>query len=165
MSALGLAALEICRRELLAGVHGGDPVRFRSPPIDAYKLAIGRDPDVAEPWCADAMCWALLKAFGTSPLGVTGVGVPPRTASCRALWHWTLAAQTQEAAPGRIFILDRGEHWHCGIIDMVTGPRLLTIEGDTNAAGSSTGDAWGSHDWDPSEGTRGRLVGYLEFGA
>jgi hypothetical protein len=64
-------------------------------------------------------------------------------------------------------VLDKGKgHGHVGFVSIVSpdGQTITSVEGDTNAAGSSTGDAVGEHLWSPRDGGRGRLVGYLHLG-
>lgn len=57
-------------------------------------------------------------------------------------------------------------HGHCGFVESCSpaGDVVTTVEGDTNAEGSSTGDAVGRHTWTPASGERGRLLGYLDIG-
>lgn len=163
MSALSLAALAVARGELAAGVKGGNPVRFVSPRIGEYRMAMGRDPHKAEPWCAEAVYWCFVQA--------TPKGSPnpcPKTPGALHMWDLSpLACRTQLAAPGDVFVLDRGKgHGHVGFVASVSpdGRTIVSIEPDTNAAGSTTGDAWGERFWHPADGVRGRLVGYLNFG-
>lgn len=168
MSALGLAALAVAQADLAAGVRGGQPGRFQSPEVAERLLAVGLSrPD---PWCAAEVfhCFAVAsnEQFMPNPC--------PRTASAVHLYRLAttqvpFAAIAQLPAPGDVFVVEHadGIHGHCGIVEAVSpdGKTITTIEGDTNAEGSSTGDAMGWHTWCPADGKRGRLLGYLELGA
>lgn len=180
MSALGLAALGVAQAALEAGVHGGQPSRFEGPEVNGYLAGVGLAPGY--PWCAAFIRHCFEEA-------ATQLGVPdpcPRTAS--ALHLWTQApegsavvppragigsppaaagVQYRPPAPGDVFVFVHpdGVHGHCGIVESVSpdGQTITTVEGDTNAEGSTTGDAVGRHTWTPAGGKRGRLIGYLEF--
>lgn len=171
MSALGLAALAVAQADLVAGVRGGQPGRFESPEVAARLAAVGLDRPA--PWCAAEVFHCFEVACSTPDVDdVRGLSVPnpcPRTASALHLWELApLQCRTQLPAPGDVFIVDHGQgRGHCGIVATVSpdGQSITSVEGDTNAAGSSTGDAMGEHFWKPSDGARGRLVGYLDLGA
>ena len=170
MSALGLAALVVAQGDLAAGVHGGGPGRgrFESPEVAARLAAVGIK--YPAPWCA---------AEGV-PLGFEMARAPqslePATPAYRRrvshLWELAttrppFAAVAVLPAPGDVFVLvhSDGIHGHTGIVESASpdGKTITTIEGDTNAEGSSTGDAMG-RPWTPADGKRGKLLGYLEFG-
>lgn len=178
MSALGRAALAVAQAELARGVRGGLPGwgRFRSPDIDAYMALVGLKPhedpmQEGWPWCAAGVHWCFLVASNPSrtdaPLGENNPC--PRTAGALHLWELApLKARTQLPAPGDIFVLDHGKgRGHVGFVATVSpdGRTIGSVEPDTNAEGSRTGDAWGERPmWQPADGARGRLVGYLELG-
>ena len=179
MSALSLAALAVAQSELARGVRGGLPGwgRFRSPDIDAYMTLVGFTPHADPmqegwPWCAAAVFACFASASQTPPADPTQTYVPdnpcPRTAGALHLWDLSpLSARTQLPAPGDVFVIDKGKgRGHVGFVATVSpdGQTITSVEPDTNAAGSTTGDAWGEHFWKPSDGARGRLVGYLNFG-
>jgi hypothetical protein len=65
-----------------------------------------------------------------------------------------------------VFVLDKGHGLgHCGIVeDLVGDGSIITIEGNTNAEGSREGDRVARHQWNPREGKRGRLYGYIDLG-
>jgi hypothetical protein len=93
----------------------------------------------------------------------------PRTAGALHLWELApLTARTQLPAPGDVFVLDRGKgRGHVGFVVTASpgGNVIGTIEPDTSSSSSATGDAWGEHPfWSPTDGARGKLVGYLNFG-
>ena len=173
MSALSMSALAAAQAELDKGVRGGVPVRFRSPEIDSYMLSVGLSapPDAAGwPWCAAFVHWCFNVAVAQiNPDAGRSASDPnpcPRTASALHLWQQTPeVSQTQLPAPGDVFVLVHrdGIHGHCGFVESCSpgGDVITTIEGDTNAEGSSTGDAVGRHTWTPGDGKRGRLLGYL----
>lgn len=156
-------ALDFARGELAAGVHGGQPSRFRGPEIDEYFAAVGLDP--GHPWCAAAIYFGCDQS--AEDLGL--LDPCPRTAG--ALHMLELVALAYRVADlslvgeGCLFFLDKGGgRGHCGWIEEVrAGGLWQTLEGDTNAAGSSRGDAWGRHVWNPLDGTRGRLAGVVDF--
>lgn len=181
MSDLSLKALAVAQEELSRHVRGGlyPYARFRSPDIDAYMTLVGLPPpaDVSiewKPWCAAAVYACFVKAVRSgievtddTDTPVTPVIPCPRTASALHMWEQApLQCRTQLPAPGDVFCLDKGHgHGHVGFIEAVSpdGRTITTCEPDTNAAGSTTGDSWGRHLWAPSDGIRGRLVGYLAF--
>ena len=169
MSAAGLAALAVAQGELAKGVKGGDPAKFRGPQVDVYLASVGLDAEhegangEGYPWCAAFVHWCFQQS--------TAETLPnpcPKTGVALHLWDLSpLQARTQLPAPGDVFIVDHGKgRGHCGIVSSVSpdSQTITSIEGDTSADGSRTGDAVGEHLWRPSDGARGRLVGYLELG-
>ena len=192
MSALALAALAVARGELAKGVRGGRAGwgRFRGLEVDAYQrgvgLALSPDPKVeGHPWCAAGVyaCFEEAAPFIPASVGPGGVTAAlsnklawgeakanpcPRTAGALHMWDTSpLTARAQIPEPGAVFVLDKGKgKGHVGFVASVSpdGLTITTVEPDTNAAGSTTGDAWGEHLWAPADGARGRLVGYLVFG-
>lgn len=156
-------ALAEAQSELAAGVHGGDPIRFSGPEVDEYLRGVGLGP--GRPWCAAFVrhCFEV---------AATKMEVPdpcPKTASALHLWNCGVeqGKQVPLPAPGDVFVLIHpdGIHGHCGFVESCSpgGDVITTIEGDTNAQGSSTGDAVARHTWTPASGARGRLLGYLAF--
>ena len=93
----------------------------------------------------------------------------PRTAGALHLYELApVECRKPLPAPGDVFVVAHGGgKGHCGIILSCSpdGQTITTIEGDTSADGSRTGDAVGMHTWAPADGARGNLLGYLEFGA
>lgn len=177
MSALSLAALAVAQGELARGVRGGIAPwgRFRSPDIDAYMTLVGLAPHTGPaqegwPWCAAGVYSCFESACNDADLGTRMVANPcPRTAGALHMWDLSpLAARAQLAAPGDVFVLDRGQgRGHVGFILAVSpdGKTLTTVEPDTSSATlSATGDAWGQHLWSPADGARGMLAGYLNLG-
>lgn len=179
MSALSLAVLAVAQAELARGVRGGLPGwgRFRSPDIDAYMTLVGLKPhedpmQEGWPWCAAAVHAMFAKACSWDG---DAIGPPldnpcPRTAGALHLWELApLKARTQLPAPGDVFVLDHGKgRGHVGFVATVSpdGKTIGSVEPDSNPAGSRIGDQWAEHPlWQPTDGARGRLVGYLELGA
>ena len=183
MSALGLAALASAQRALAAGVRGGVAPygRFRSPDIDGWCQAVGLIASSADvgaqgwPWCAAFVRACFEDACGeledAQPAGSAPIVNPcPRTASALHLFNQApTGSERSIPAPGDVFVLVHhdGIHGHTGIVESCTpdGQTITTVEGDTDAEGSSTGDAVGRHTrWSPADGSRGKLVGYLDIG-
>ena len=164
MSALGLAALSVAQADLAAGVRGGQPGRFESPEVAARLAAV--NVDYPAPWCAAEVA----HCFEVAAFQADIANPCPRTASAVHLFERALAAWRRAIpAPGDVFVVLHadGIHGHCGIVESVSpdGRTITSVEGDTDAAGSSTGDAMGRHTWTPADGARGLLLGYLELGA
>lgn len=164
MSSLGLTALAVAQADLAAGVRGGQPGRFESPEV-AARLA-GVFIYRPEPWCAAEV----VHCFEAAAFQADIANPCPRTASAVHLFARAPAGcRRARPAPGDVFVLVHtdGIHGHCGIVESVSpdGRTITSVEGDTDAAGSSTGDAMGRHTWTPAAGARGRLLGYLELGA
>jgi hypothetical protein len=162
MSVLSMAALKAAQEDLANGIRGGQPGRFQSPEVRARLLEVGIN--YPAPWCAAEV----YDCFQTAATGL-GIGNPcPRTPSAVHLFTNAPAeCQTRLPAPGDVFVVmhSDGVHGHCGIVESCSpgGDEITTIEGDTNAEGSSTGDAMGRHTWRPKDGKRGKLLGYLAF--
>jgi hypothetical protein len=177
VSALALAALAVAQGELAKGVRGGRPGwgRFRGLEVDAYQrgvgLALSPDPSVeGHPWCAAAVYACFERGIDDAGTEVGAARAPnpcPRTAGALHMWDTSpLTARTQIPEVGAVFVLDHGKgKGHVGFVSAVShdGLTITTVEPDTNAAGSTAGDAWGEKMWRPSDGARGRLVGYLAF--
>lgn len=164
MSALSLAALQAAQQDLLAGIRGGTAgVRFDSPEVRVRLAQVGIK--YPAPWCAAEV----YDCFLTAALDLDVLNPCPRTPSAVHLYTNAPAECRQPLpAPGDVFVVEHSDGWsgHCGIVEAVSpdGKTITTIEGDTNAEGSSTGDAMGRHTWTPRDGKRrGKLLGYLAF--
>lgn len=160
MSTFTDALLVAARAHL--GVHeeGG---KNRGPRIDEWNAGVHAPP--GSPWCA---AWV----YGMHAITATACVVEnlcPRTAGALKLWH--LAPESCRRplpAPGDVFVLDTGDpggFGHVGIVELVTpdGETIVSIEGNTNGAGSREGDRVAKHAWKPRDGVRGTLVGFLSF--
>lgn len=181
-SSLSLRALILAQQAVARGVRGGIAPygRFRGVEVDQYVRWAGialpanlSTPGV--PWCASAVGWLHVHASGwgdaDTPRLYNGC---PRTPGAihladRAPVHTRLAAPR----PGAVFVFDRGRgRGHTGFVEYVHAPgqpgplpgQIVTVEPDTNAAGSTTGDAWGRHTWNPSDGSRGTNVRFFDLG-
>lgn len=177
VSALSLTALAVAHGELARGVRGGIAPwgRFRSADIDAYMTLVGLAPHVDQaqegwPWCAAGVYACFKEAtLSGSPFDEPPPNPCPRTAGALHMWDLSpLAARAQLAAPGDVFVLDRGQgRGHVGFVLAVSpdGKTFTTLEPNTSSATlSATGDAWGQHLWQPADGARGKLIGYLHLG-
>lgn len=170
MSPLALRVLAWAQHQQADHIQGGlHPFgRFRSPDIDDYMAAAGlpNPKDVGEqgnPWCAGAVHYGYAESETPSEPSAC-----PRTASALHMAEQAPAAcRLDGPAPGAVFVLNRGKgRGHVGIVEAV-GPlagQITSVEPDTNASFSTTGDAWGRHTWEPESGERGVLVGYYDFG-
>jgi hypothetical protein len=165
-SPLSLRALRLMQAQIAAGVHGGKPARFRGPEVDLYLLSVGLKVAGALagwPWCA-ADCYYVHKQAET-PLEHSYC---PRTAG--AIHMATLApswTRLDGPRPGATGVIDRGQGKGHIVICESLGPlpgQITSCEGDTNAAGSTTGDAAGRHLWEPDTGDRGTILGWFDFG-
>ena len=162
MSILSLAALQAAQEDLKNGVRGGVTGRFASPEVAARLASVGIG--YPAPWCAAEVYDCFMTAANDA-------GVPnpcPRTPSAVHLWlNAPMQARQKLPAPGDVFVVEHadGIHGHCGIVESCSpgGDEITTIEGDTNAEGSSTGDAMGRHTWRPADGKRGKLLGYVSL--
>lgn len=160
MNAFVDALLTAARATL--GVHeeGGNN---RGPRIDEWNAAI--PVPLGSPWCAS---WVYGMHEIASQACAT-LNSCPRTAGALKLWHLAQeSARRPLPAPGDVFVLDTGDpggFGHVGIVELVTpdGETIVTIEGNTNAAGSREGNQVAKHTWRPGDGARGRPIGYLAF--
>lgn len=140
--ALEIAISQIGTREKPLGSN-------RGPQIDKYLKTTGLNPAGGSyPWCAAFVYWCYdqaAKALGRSNPLVKTAGV---------LAHWNQAGTkgikriSRTAAmnnpslikPGMIFIMQYGATTgHTGMVERVSGGKLVTIEGNTNDGGSREG--------------------------
>lgn len=120
----------------------------RGPRVDQYVTATGLSPSGRFAWCACFVFFCYKEA--AAALGRSNPVV--RTAG--VLDHWNRAgakgvpritnAQASSnpglVRPGHIFIMNFGSGLgHTGIVERVTGGKLVTIEGNTNTGGSREG--------------------------
>lgn len=129
------------------------------PHIDAWLALLNLSPGNA--WCA-----AALHGWFEQVAQEWNIPNPfPRTAS--ALHVASMAppsAYRKDPERGLVYVLDHGGGLgHTGIVTLVNGKLVTDISGNTNAAGSRDGNCVASHTWDPLSGSRGKLVGYLDF--
>lgn len=158
MSAAFRDALLVAARATL-GVR--ETSRNSGPEVDAWLAAVGLRPGLS--WCA---AWVhAMHAIAAEAVG--GTNPCPATGGALRLWERApVECRETMPAPGDVFVLDHGHGLgHVGIVELVTpdASTVVTIDGNTNAAGSREGDQVAKHTWKPSEGKRGALVGYLSF--
>ncbi len=170
-SPLSLRALARMQGQVAAGVRGGVKpwARFRGPDIDPPQRAVGLpiapSPTVTGfPWCAAIV-------YDNHRMSATGAepSYCPRTAS--ALHMATNAppwCRLPGPRPGAVGVLRHRDMVHGHVVtceDAFEDGTVTTVEGDTNVAGSSTGDQAGRHErWNPDDGSRGELLGWWDFG-
>ena len=150
-------------RATLGTVEEGGKNRGHS--IDTWNRDAGAP--LGSAWCA-AWVYAMHHEAAT----ILGIPNPcPKTAGALKLWHLAPeSARRPLPAPGDVFVLDTGDpggFGHVGIVETVApdGMTITTIEGNTNAAGSREGNCVARHErWRPTDGKRGKLVGYLSLG-
>ena len=176
MSQLGIAALSAAQQALAAGVRGGQPERFQGPEVTQYLADVGIT--YPAPWCAAFVYWCFEQAVAADLTGIA-VNPCPRTAGALHLYELAPArCRVNLPAPGDVFVLSHGGgKGHVGIVESASpdGFQITSVEGDTfatlaeaRAAGdpaARAGDSVGRHTWNPADGTRGSLLGYLELGA
>jgi len=169
-SPLSLRALARMQQQVAAGVRGGVKpwARFRGPEVDGFQRAVGLPlpPSVSEqgfPWCA-----AVQYANHVASVDPGEFSYCPRTASAV---HMAVNApawgRLDGPRPGAVGVLRHRDMVHGHVVQCESvGERgdVTTVEGDTNADGSSTGDHAGRHTWNPAAGTRGEVMGWWDFG-
>lgn len=171
MTDLAAKAFSIAQADLAAGVRGHVmPMfgRFRGLRVDEYQRNVGLPlpPNTTlqgYPWCASAVYTCFKEAS-------EALNIPnpcPRTGGAIKMWGLSPAAcYSQTPQPGSVFVLDRGEgHGHVGFVEMVNGDgTITTVEPDTSNRDLSTiGDSWGRHTWNPADGSRGTVIGFLVY--
>jgi hypothetical protein len=151
MSELAIRVLSLAATQI--GVR--ETSHNRSREIDGYNRDIGHDPTKADPWCAIFVCAMVKRACDA-----LGLHVPIHlTAGVFTLDERAPPAMLQaHPEAGCIFILNG--HKHTGLVEGVipdTGV-LMTIEGNTNDAGSHEGDGVYRRKRKPTE-----ICGYINL--
>ena len=140
--------------EFAAGESGvkEDPAvgRNRGARVDEYIRSAHLDPAAnpphGYPWCACFVYWVFEQAAAV--LGRTN----PCRRSASVVKHWDrtegrkiLALDVQRdhslVKPGMVFCKTHDLHSHTGIVCQVGESGIITVEGNTNAAGSREGDS------------------------
>ena len=131
------------------GVKEDPTTQNRGPRVDEYIRAVGLnpegDPPYGYPWCMCFVYWCFEQA--AMAMGQSN----PCTRTAAVVRHWMttkgkklLAADVAKdrslVAPGMVFCKSSLES-HTGIVCQVTEAGILTIEGNTNEAGSREGNA------------------------
>jgi hypothetical protein len=133
--------------------------------VDLILASVGLPP--GQQWCAATVFYAFMKAAAK----LYTVNPCPRTGHCLTMWDRALPHhRTQYARRGAIFIMDHDgdgpeRKGHAGIVtaDDNTGGVLEQVSGNTNAAGSRSGDRVAKHFGHPALSHKGKLVGYIDF--
>ena len=140
--------------EVAAGENGvrEDPAvgQNRGPRVDEYvrstRLDPAGNPPHGYPWCACFVYWCFERA--AEALGRTN----PCLRTAGVVSHWdrttgrkilTLDVQRDHSLvrPGMVFCRSHDSHSHTGIVCQVGETGIVTVEGNTNAAGSREGDS------------------------
>lgn len=134
------------------------------PDVDLFLASVGLNP--GHPWCAAFLHYVFMVA--SARLGL--VNPCPRTAGALKMWRYAdPQCRTQEAARGRIFVLDTGTPGgagHVGIVERADPDgTILSVEGNSNEAGSREGNAVVRKEWLPADGKRGKLIGFVNLAA
>jgi len=140
--------------EVAAGENGvrEDPAlgQNRGARVDEYIRSTRLDPTAnpphGYPWCACFVYWC----FEQAALALGQTNPCTRTAGVVAHWDRTvgrkiLAVDVQNdhslVRPGMVFCKTHDLHSHIGIVCQVRADGIITVEGNTNAAGSREGDS------------------------
>ncbi len=140
------SVLQVARDEI--GIEEQPPGSNGGPRVEQYLGSTGLGG--GHPWCAAFVFWCFQQ--GAERLGTDN----PCINTAGVLDHWNRAgregirrithAQAEEdpqlVQPGMIFVIDTGDPGgagHTGIVERVEGGKLVTIEGNTNVAGSREG--------------------------
>jgi hypothetical protein len=119
------------------------------PRVDEYKAATWLNPKVGWPWCAAFVCWLVREALTATGTKETKTFKRPRTAGAWDFENWSKAQDNStntkkphrgDIEPGDIVVFTFS---HIGIAigkPDATG-HVLTIEGNTDGAGSREGGA------------------------
>jgi hypothetical protein len=109
----------------------------RGPQVARFLAAVGL-PE-GHPWCAAFVVWCIREAAARLQV----VNPLPRDARCQKLAEWADARKRlfPTPLPGDIFLLrgPKGIFNHCGFVVELCRSELVTIEGNTNVAGSREG--------------------------
>ncbi|ADY53783.1 hypothetical protein Pedsa_3248 [Pseudopedobacter saltans DSM 12145] len=89
-------------------------------------------------WCASFVCWVLGKAGVVNPRSAWS---PALFLKDRVIWQ----PKNKRVAPQKgdvfaIWFVDKGRIAHCGFVDEWNDKLVVTVEGNTNEAGSRDGD-------------------------
>ena len=122
----------------------------RGARVDEYIRSTHLDPAAnppqGYPWCACFVFWCFQQAARATNLS------NPCTRTASVVTHWDLTSAPKVLAslarfdhsnvrPGMVFCKTHDRHSHTGIVCAVTDAGIVTVEGNTNAAGSREGNA------------------------
>jgi hypothetical protein len=147
-SSLLAKTLAIARLQI--GVMEQPPGSNRGPEVDEYVRRVGLSPSGRFAWCAAFVYFCFDEAAAAqgqvNPVVKTaGVLDHWESAGRRGIPRSTGAMAVQDPTlvqPGHIFIIDTGAPGgggHTGLVVAVANGKLVTIEGNTNDAGSAEG--------------------------
>lgn len=134
--------LEVAKGEL--GVR--ETSRNRGPRVDPYVVRAGLDPAGRFPWCMAFVYWCFDEASKKA-------AVPnPCVKTAGVIDHWVKTGVTRRITspaafdnpklvqPGFVFVIDHGGgKGHTGFVESIENGTIVTIEGNTNVAGSREG--------------------------
>lgn len=145
MKALGLVFLllalpDVYLRELGVRELSG---RNDGPRVEAYLAYVGLAK--GNPWCAAFVCWSLHEAGMANPRSGWSPDLFPQRRICwqRSSSCKPLAAKVALPKRGDVFGIyfpDKGRIAHVGFVDDWGDKYVVTVEGNTNEAGSREGD-------------------------
>lgn len=106
------------------------------PRLVMYRRAVkgvGEDPRAREPWCADFVSWAWMRAG--VPLGFGGQGsdyVPELVAWARLTgrWHWARAGYRPRQGDLVVYASGGSRSGHIGMVVRTGAGRIHTVEGN-----------------------------------
>ncbi|MCI0488265.1 MAG: CHAP domain-containing protein [Blastocatellia bacterium] len=145
-SALLTAVLEVAVSQI--GVREVPPGSNRGPQVDQYVRSVGLSPTGRFAWCVAFVyfCFeeAAKKLERSNPMVKTaGVIDHWNKAGAQNIPRITAARASNSPSlvkPGHIFVISHGAGLgHTGLVERVTGGKLVTIEGNTNEGGSREG--------------------------
>lgn len=120
------------------------------PRVDQYKAATWLDPKKGWPWCAAFICWLVLESLKATGVKETKTFKRPRTASAYDFRNWSLAQDDsthtrdrpgRDIQPGDIVAYQSISHIGIAVTAPDKNGNFLTIEGNTDGAGSREGGA------------------------
>jgi hypothetical protein len=114
------------------------------PRVDEYKAATWLDADKGWPWCAAFMCWLVREAIEGEDVSFSR----PRTAGAWDFENWAkkeaangvgLRKPTNEDIKAGDIVIFTFSHIALAVKDIDSSGYVITIEGNTNGAGSREG--------------------------
>lgn len=119
------------------------------PRVDEYKAATWLDPKKGWPWCAAFVCWCMREAMNATGTKETKTFKRPRTAGAWDFENWSLAqdASTNTKKPHRgdiqagDIVVFKFSHIGIALGAPDAAGFVLTVEGNTDGAGSREGGA------------------------
>lgn len=116
-------------------------VRNDGPEVEKYLSYVGLKK--GQPWCAAFVCWALAEANIKNPRSGWSPDLLPAS---KVIWQRTRAIAAGDIDAPRegdvfgIWYRDKGRIAHVGFVDKWDGNWMISVEGNTNEAGSAEGD-------------------------